>query len=249
MTTRLLPGPCGLGAMAAGAAGIAAAAGAGYWLGMSPYSQAFGDYPYRGPAGEKVIALTFDDGPNEPYTSSLADLLKSREVRATFFQVGKAVLKYPEVTRRLVDEGHVIGCHGFTHEFTRYLTRRTLAADVRQGQAALATVGLRPALYRPPWLLRIPSTEAVLAEQGLRPVLGEFCHSLEVFQPRPSMIAGGVLAKARPGSIIIFHDGWDGHEGNRASTVAAAELVIDRLRDDGYRFVTVDEMLNLPAYR
>lgn len=241
---RLRPGPCGLGV----AAGVAA--GAAYWLGMSPFSQALGDYPYRGEKnGEKVIALTFDDGPNEPYTSSLADLLASRDVRATFFQVGKAVLRYPDITRRLADSGHVIGCHGFTHEFTRYLTRRALAPDVHRGMDALDTVGVRPALYRPPWLLRVPSTAEVIAREGLRPVLGEFCHSLEVFQPRPETIADGVMSKARPGSIIIFHDGWDGHEGNRASTVAAAEIVIDRLRDQGYRFVTVDEMLNVPAYQ
>lgn len=249
MTARFFPGPCGLGAIAAGAAGTAAVAGAAYWLGMSSYSQAFGHFPYRGATDEKVIALTFDDGPNEPYTSSLADVLKSREVRATFFQVGRAVLRYPDVTRRLVDEGHVIGCHGFTHEFTKYLTRRALTTDVRQAMDVLDSVGLRPAIYRPPWLLRIPSTGAVLAKEGLQAISGEFCHSLEVFQPRPEMIAGGANAKARPGSILIFHDGWDGHEGNRASTVTAAEMVIDQLRDEGYRFVTVDEMLNIPAYQ
>lgn len=244
MTALPRPGPCGLGVLAG-----AAAAGAAYWLGMSSYSQVFGPFPYRGETGEKVIALTFDDGPNEPYTSRLAGILKSRDVRATFFQVGKAVLRYPEVTRRLVDEGHVIGCHGFTHEFTRYLRRETLASDVEQGQDALETVGLRPALYRPPWLLRIPATDAVITQRGMRTVSGEFCHALEVFQPRAGTIANGVLAKARPGSIIIFHDGWDGHEGNRASTVAAAEIVIDRLRGEGYRFVTVDEMLRIPAYQ
>ncbi|MBO0805818.1 MAG: polysaccharide deacetylase family protein [Nocardiopsaceae bacterium] len=246
MTTRSFPQACRLPAIAAGATAVA---GISYWLGMSPYSQVFGRFPYRGTTTDKTVALTFDDGPNEPYTSMLADLLKSRDVRATFFQVGRAVLRYPEVTRRIVDEGHVVGCHGFTHEFTNYLSRRTLTADVRQGMDALATVGLRPALYRPPWLLRIPSMENVLKAQGLRAVSGEFCHALEVFQPRPEVIANGALAKARPGSIIIFHDGFDGHDGNRASTVAAAEMVIDRLARDGYRFVTVDEMLAIPAYQ
>lgn len=245
MTRLLRPGPCGIGL----AAGAAAAAGAAYWLGMSSYSQAFGAFPYRGDTDEKVVALTFDDGPNEPFTSRLAGILARRDVRATFFQVGKAVLRYPDVTRRLVDEGHVIGCHGFTHDFPVYLRRRTIAPDVRQGMDALETVGLRPALYRPPWLLRVPATDSVIAAEGMRTVSGEFCHALEVFQPRASMIANGVLAKVRPGSIIICHDGWDGHEGNRASTVAAAEIVIDRLLEDGYRFVTVDQMLNLPAYQ
>jgi peptidoglycan/xylan/chitin deacetylase (PgdA/CDA1 family) len=232
------------------AAGAAAAAGgaAGYWFCMSSYSQAFGAFPYRGPTRDKVVALTFDDGPNEPYTSQLADFLAERRVQATFFQVGRAVLRSPEVTRRLADDGHVIGCHGFTHEFTNYLTRRTLTEDVRKGQAALATTGLRPALYRPPWLLRTPDLAPLLREQGLSAVSGEFCHAFEVFQPRPEVIAERALAKTRPGSIIIFHDGVDGRGGNRASTVEAARIVVDRLEAQDYRFVTVDKLLGLPAY-
>ncbi|HET9079339.1 MAG TPA: polysaccharide deacetylase family protein [Trebonia sp.] len=225
------------------------ATGVAYWLGMSSYSQAFGYFPYRGTGKEKVVALTFDDGPNEPHTSKLAGLLRDRAVRATFFQVGRAVLRYPEVTKQLVADGHVVGNHGFTHEMTSYLSRRTLEIDVRKGQDALATVGLRPALYRPPWLLRIPSMSTVLKKQGLQAISGEFCHSMEVFQPRPEVIARGALAKVVPGSIIIFHDGYDGHDGNRASTVAAAELVIERLRRKGYGFVTVDELLGIPAYQ
>ena len=231
------------------AAGATVTAGVGYWLGMSSYSQAFGYFPYRGNVKEKVVALTFDDGPNEPHTSRLADLLRDRAVLASFFQVGRAVLRYPQVTRRLVNEGHVIGNHGFTHVLPHYLSRRSLEIDVRKGQAALATVGLRPALYRPPWLLRIPSMSTALRKQGLQAISGEFCHSMEVFQPRPEVIAKGALAKVVPGSILIFHDGFDGHDGNRASTVSAAEIVIDRLHREGYRFVTVDNLLKIPAYQ
>jgi peptidoglycan-N-acetylglucosamine deacetylase len=232
--------------LAAGAAGAAAAA---YWLCMSPYSQALGAFPYRGRARGRTVALTFDDGPNDPYTSQIADFLAERRVRATFFQVGRAVLAQPEVTRRLVADGHVIGNHGFTHEFTNYLSRATLEREVSKGQAALATVGVRAALYRPPWLLRTQDLHGVLAEHGLRAVSGEFCHALEVFQPRPAMIADRVLARTRPGSVVIFHDGFDGRGGDRAATVAAVRLVVDGLSAEGYRFVTVDEMLGLPAYR
>lgn len=234
-----------LGGLAAGSALL----GTGYWVFMSPYSQLLGRFPYRGNTREKVVALTFDDGPNEPYTSQLADFLDERGIRATFFQVGRAVLRHPEVTRRLASSGHVIGNHGFTHEFTNYLRPDTLAADVRKGQQALVSAGVRPALYRPPWLLRIPALGGILREHGLHVVSGEFCHPLEVLQPRPTMIANGALAKARPGSVIIFHDGFDGHPGDRASTVAAAKRVVDRLAGEGYRFTTVDRLLGLPAYQ
>jgi peptidoglycan/xylan/chitin deacetylase (PgdA/CDA1 family) len=228
---------------------VAASAATAYWLCMSPYSQALGPFPYRGARPDKAVALTFDDGPNEPYTSQLADFLASRRIRATFFQVGRAVLRYPEVSRRLLADGHVIGNHSFTHLFTNFLSPRLLADEVRLGQEALATIGIRPALYRPPWLLRIPSVPGVLAANGLRPVSGEFCHPLEVLQPHPRRIARGVLAKVRPGSIVIFHDGYDGHPGERASTVAATKIVVDQLSRDGYGFVTVDELLGIPAYQ
>jgi peptidoglycan-N-acetylglucosamine deacetylase len=214
-----------------------------YWLCMSSYSQAFGEFTYRGPADRKVVALTFDDGPNEPYTSQLADFLAERGVRATFFQVGKAVLRYPEVTRRLVADGHTIGGHGFSHEFTNYLSRAALERDVRAGMNALAVAGVRPVLYRPPWLLRVPALREVLREHGLRAVSGEFCHAFEVCQPDARTIARRALAKVRPGSILIFHDGHDGHHGDRANTVTAAKLVINTLIAEGYHFATVNELL------
>ncbi|HZX03399.1 polysaccharide deacetylase family protein [Kribbella sp.] len=227
----------------------AGAVGAAYWFMMSPYSQALGRFPYRGPGDERVVALTFDDGPNEPYTSELADYLDGEDVRATFFQVGRAVERHPEVTRRLASSGHVIGLHGYTHEFTQYLRRRTVADELRRGMGAFAEVGIRPALYRPPWLLRIPALPGLLDEHGLHVVSGEFCHLLEVAQPSPHRIADQALRGAHPGSIIIFHDGWDGKSADRASTVEAVRLLVPRLRAQGYTFTTVDHLLGLPAYQ
>jgi len=180
------------------AAGAAATAGAAYWLMMSPYSQTLGPFPYRGPAGRRLVALTFDDGPNEPYTSQLADYLDREGISATFFQVGRAVQRYPEVTTRLVSAGHVIGFHGHTHDFTRYLRRRTLAEELEHGMAVFAQLGIRPALYRPPWLLRIPALRGLLHDHGLQAVSGEFCHPLEVAQPSPERIARHLCTPPAP---------------------------------------------------
>ncbi len=235
------------------ASGVAAAGttllGGLYWVCMSPYSQLLGRFPYRGASTRLQVALTFDDGPNEPYTSQIADYLDERGIHATFFQVGTAVGRHPEVTRRLFHGGHVIGHHSQTHQFTRYLRRATLEAEIRDASLVFADLGIRPALYRPPWLLRVPRLFAMLRRHGLQPISGEFCHPLEVFQPDPERIARATLAKVRPGSIVIFHDGVDGHAGNRASTVAAVKLVVDRLSADGYSFTTVDRLLDIPAYQ
>jgi len=234
-----------LGLAAAGAGGLV---GGAYWLVMSPYSQVLGPFPYRAASTERVVALTFDDGPNEPYTSQIADFLDQRGVTATFFQVGRAAVRHPDVTARLAASGHVIGHHGYAHQFSRYLRPRTLAADMQQGLDAFADLGLRPALYRPPWLLRIPALWGISRRHRLQVISGEFCHPLEVFQPAADRIARHTLAKTRPGSILIFHDGFDGRGGNRASTVDAVKIVVDRLISRGYRFTTVDHLLDLPAY-
>lgn len=231
-----------------GAAGTGGLLGGAYWLLMSPYSQVLLPFPYRAAGAERVVALTFDDGPNEPYTSQIADFLDQRDVKATFFQVGRAVARQPQTTARLAASGHVIGLHGHTHEFSRYLRRESLAEDIQQGLDAFADLGLRPALYRPPWLLRIPALRAIARRQRLAVISGEFCHALEVFQPAADRIARRALAKAGPGSILIFHDGFDGRGGNRASTVAAVKIVVDQLIGRGYGFTTVDRLLEIPAY-
>ena len=192
--------------------------------------------------------MTFDDGPNEPYTSQIADFLDLHNIKATFFQVGRAVARHPETTARLVASGHVVGHHGYAHRFSRYLRRGTLAADMQQGLDVFAAQGLRPALYRPPWLLRIPGLREIAERHRLQVISGEFCHALEVFQPAAHRIARRALAKSRPGAILIFHDGFDGRGGNRASTVDAVKIVVAGLISRGYGFTTVDRLLDLPAY-
>lgn len=233
------------------AAGAVAAAGTGYWRYMSSYSQSLGAFPYRGPAaGERpVVALTFDDGPNEPYTFQVALALAERGAVGTFFQVGRCVQRHPGVTRDLAAAGHVVGNHSFSHAFTRGWRSGSVHDEVVRAEDALGhELGRRPLLYRPPWLVRTRGLFEVLDARGLHSVSGEFCHPLEPLQPSPRRIAARALATTRPGSILIFHDGYDDRGGRRASTVAAVAAVVDALADRGYGFVTVDGMLGLPAY-
>jgi len=224
--------------------------GLGYWLFMSPYSQVLGRYPYRKKTKEKIIALTLDDGPNEPYTSDLADFLRDRGVKATFFEVGECVKRHPDTSRRLLADGHVIANHSVSHQFHRYLEQLNFAQQIEQNQEIIeATIGKRPALYRSPWLWRQPWLFATLRRNGLQPVSGTFCHVFEVAQIPAERIAKRALAHAKPGAIIIFHDGVEGKGGNRAETIGAVKIFVDTLLKDGYRFVTVDELLGVPAYQ
>ncbi len=229
----------------------AASLGAAYWRQMSPTSQAAGPFPAAAPeTGAQILALTFDDGPNEPFTSEVAALLEARGIRGTFFQVGQCVERHPGVTRELAAAGHVIGNHSHRHAFHRGWTEGALRDEIGTAQDVLTgELGARPLLYRPPWLIRTAATFRVLDELGLRPVSGHFCHPLEPLQPDPARIARWTGDRvARPGRIVIFHDGFDNRGGDRSRTVAALEILLDRWQTEGYSFVTVDELLGSPAY-
>lgn len=221
-----------------------------YWACMSSYSQLFGRVPYRVKTDQKVIALTLDDGPNEPYTSEILDYLKEKGVHATFFEVGRCVQRHPGTTRRVLAEGHVIGNHSLSHAFHNYLIHPSFTREIEANQAILREViGKTPHLYRSPWLWRQPWLLRTVRQLGLQPVSGEFCHPLEVLQIDGARIAKAAIAKAKPGAILIFHDGFDGRGGDRSQTVRAVKLTVDALQAQGYHFVTIDELLGVPAYR
>ncbi|QDP98935.1 polysaccharide deacetylase family protein [Microlunatus elymi] len=215
---------------------------------MSETSQAAGTFPYCGTADRRVVALTFDDGPNDPYTGALAELLADRQVPATFFQVGRCVERHPQRSKELAAAGHLIGNHSYRHRFDDYLRPDKFLADVDRTQQIIADVtGTLPRHFRPPWLYRTPALLAGIADRDLRVVSGRFCDPLEVLQPSSRRIARQAERRVEPGSMIIFHDGFDDRGGFRGRTVAAVGLLIDRLREVGYGFVTVDELLPVPC--
>lgn len=229
--------------------GILGALGVCYRIFLSPHSQIMGRFPYRGNGSAPIIALTFDDGPNEPFTTQIGEFLAGKDISATFFQVGRCVERFPEATEKLIQLGHVIGNHSYSHEVLKCMAPRLLRRQTEATQQILRrVVGRTPGLYRPPWLLRTPALGATLRSHDLRPISGDFCHPLEVFQVSPVRIARRALGKAAPGAILIFHDGFNSHQADRAHTVQAVKIVVAELQRRGYLFVTVDELLDIPAY-
>lgn len=221
-----------------------------YLLCMSPMLQVFGRYPWHAVTREKVVALTFDDGPNEPYTSQLADFFAKEHVKATFFEVGDCIQRFPEVTKRLYREGHVIGNHSVHHTFSDYLKHPGYEREIVQNQQIIYDcIGKLPALFRSPWLWRQPWLLHNVRKHSLLPIAGRFCHGLEVFQPAAERIATRTLKKVQPGTIIIFHDGFDNRGGDRRQTVQAVQLIVPKLKEQGYKFVTVSELLGVDAYQ
>jgi peptidoglycan/xylan/chitin deacetylase (PgdA/CDA1 family) len=221
-----------------------------YWLCMSSQSQLWGEFPYRKKTAKKVVAITFDDGPNEPYTSQIADYLNSMNVKATFFQVGSCVKRYPAVTKNLFQAGHTIANHSANHNFMDYIYHPRFKKEIQITQKIIfRTIGEYPSLFRPPWLWRTPFLFKTLKENKLVPISGKFCSFIEILQPNANTIARHALAKIKPGSIIIFHDGFSGEGGNRQKTFEAVKIVVEELKHRGYSMVTVDKLLQKAPYK
>ena len=231
------------------ALGVSALGAAVYLTAFRPRSQVFGSFPYAAQTAEKVVALSFDDGPNEPYTSRLLDTLDTYNVKATFFQVGRCAQRFPSTTRRVVQSGHVLGNHSYSHSFTSYLKQPRQEIEISRSQEVFYSItGLTPVLYRPPWLCHWPWVLSSLRQHELRVVSGTFAHPLEIMQPPAAKLAESAARLTRPGTILIFHDGQEARGGPREQSVAAIGPLIDRLADRGYRFTAVDQLLGISAH-
>ncbi len=220
----------------------------GYFI---PTSPVFGKVYYKGNYPEKVVALTFDDGPNEPYTSEILDILASYNVKATFFVIGKNVELYPETAKRMIAEGHVLGNHSHSHNANHALTRYGAKDLAIAEEAIFNTVGVRPHLYRPPHGKKSPWELEKVKEQGLVEVTWSDSTN-ELNGTSASSMAQEIVKKAKRGEIILLHDGYgtshDSSKSDKSLTVEVLPLIIKKLQARGYRFVTVPELLSIPAY-
>ncbi len=220
----------------------------GYFI---PSSPVFGKVYSKVKTQQEVIALTFDDGPNEPYTSQILDILAGYDVKATFFVIGKNVELYPETAKRILAEGHVVGNHSYSHKanhaVTGYGSRDLILAQL----AIFSVTGVRPHLYRPPHGRKSPWELENANKAGLLVVTWSVS-TCELSNKSAVVLAGDIVSQAKPGGIILLHDGYDTSHNNRQAdktlTVKALPLIIEQLQSQGYRLVTVPELLNVPAY-
>ena len=214
---------------------------------LAPQSSAFGRTFWSGSTREKVVALTFDDGPNEPYTSRLLDILKREHVRATFFLIGTNVRRFPGSVARIVRDGHVVGNHSDTHPLGFALEPQSqLRREVDNAETSIyAAGGVYPSLFRPPNGLRSPWLMNVLSGDSLVAVTWD--DAPRDWEPAPaSELVKRTLEQVHPGAIILLHDGMNlTHEADQSETVKAIPAIIDSLRARGYRLVTVPELIGV----
>jgi len=214
-----------------------------FWVGSTaPAVQWFGALASHGPRSGNIVALTFDDGPNPPYTDQIASILEDYGVRGTFFEVGKAVVQAPGTTQRLVQAGHLVGNHSYTHGATTYLDPRY--PELAQTQQVLKeATGSCPAVFRPPHGTHTPFMSRVVTDAGMRLVTWDVS-AKDWIEHDPDVLARNILAKVKPGSIILLHDGLDGNIGaDRSVVVQALPKILDGLKAKGFEVVRLDVLL------
>ncbi|HZR59090.1 MAG TPA: polysaccharide deacetylase family protein [Terriglobales bacterium] len=224
------------------AAGFAVVS-AGYQS-MAPTGQWYGRTFIGVNRKSRQLALTYDDGPNDPYTRRLLEVLAKHNVRATFFLIGKFVQQRPDIVRDLVQAGHVVGNHTFTHPLLIFKTGVQVRDEILQCKRAITdAVGEHSNLFRPPFGGRRPVTLRVVRELGLDPVMWNVT-GYDWSAPPAEHIERKVSAQVRGGNVILLHDG--GHKAlgaDRSSTVRATEQLIAKYKAEGYEFVTMPEMM------
>lgn len=193
--------------------------------------------------GKKVVALTFDDGPWPTQTAKILDILKTERVPATFFTVGLRVKREPKLAKRIVDEGHAIGNHTYHHIDLTGATPEVLKREL-DGESDMVRwmTGVTPKWFRPPMgKIDGPAYKAIKAA-GLRPVLWTVDPQDWRKGAEAGNIAKSVIAAAKPGSVILLHDGG----GDRAQTIKALPWIIHELKKKGYEFVLLDDLPSAP---
>lgn len=224
---------------AAGAAAVAA----GYQS-MAPTGQWFGRTFTGLAAGTRQLALTYDDGPNNPYTLRLMEVLARHDVKAMFFLIGRYVRQRPDIVRDIVRAGHAIGNHTFTHRNLIFASAERTQLELQQCQDAIGdAIGEAPKLFRPPFGGRRPSTLKIVQAMGLAPVMWNVT-GWDWNAPPTEVIERRVSRQIRGGDVILLHDGGHLEMGaDRSHTVDATERLIVRYKAEGYEFVTVPEMM------
>ena len=195
------------------------------------------------PPNQKVIALTFDDGPLPGPTEKILQILKDNDIKATFFLIGRNVKQHPELVKKIYDDGHIIENHSWTHPYNRH-TLAGSQAEIDNTSAEIAKItGRKPELFRPPGGLM----HTGLAEYAKSQKMGIALWSADSQDYRahnsPQRLLKNMLKEIKPGGMVLMHDGG----AKRTNTIAALPVLIEKLKKEGYRFVTVLDLIALEA--
>lgn len=198
---------------------------------------------WRAATAEPKIALTFDDGPHAVSTPRILDVLRAFDVPATFFLVGKNIKSHLPVARDIARAGHDIGNHTFSHPRLSLLTAQKITDEIIRTDELLRNIdGVEPRFLRPPFGLFTKRVLDIVEELGYRTVVGDV-YPRDPHRPGKEKIVERVLARTEPGSIIILHDGGNTRNVDRSQTVEAIKEIIPQLKEKGFIFVRLSDLL------
>ncbi len=218
-----------------------AAWGAIYYLFYAVRSQVLGETIWCGHGDNNSVALTFDDGPS-PDTLKILDVLRDANIKATFFLIGENVEKYPEIARKIADDGHEIGNHSFSHPIYLFCSANKVQKELEKTQEVIKkATDFEPKLARPPCGVRSKTYFEIARKLNLQTIqwsdAGFDWKSLSA-----ERVARNVLETAQSDSIILLHDGDSAGKSRRRATVEAIPIILSGLRDKGLHIAPLAEI-------
>ena len=203
--------------------------------------QLFGEIVPRVETSQRVVALTFDDGPTPEAVDQLLSILRERNVKATFFLIGGALEEHPELGRRIAQEGHELGNHSYSHERMIFKTPSFIREEIERTDQLIRNTGYQgPIQFRPPYGKKLVLLPYYLSKTHRKSIMWDIePDSNPDLAKDANKIVAHVLSQARPGPIIILHVMYK----SGAPSLSAVPGIIDGLRQKGYEFKTVSELL------
>jgi polysaccharide deacetylase family sporulation protein PdaB len=195
------------------------------------------DVIWKVPTSRKVVALTFDDGPVSTTTPEILNILKEKNIKATFFVVGEQVKRFPTLVSREIAEGHEVGNHTYTHPMVANLQESMIEEELKNTEKEILKVAPKPTLFRPPGGFYNKKIIKIAKDREYSTILWSI-DPVDWRSPPVGDIVDLVIKDVKPGSIILLHDGK-----YPSTTPEALWFIIDILESRGYEFVTVSELL------
>jgi len=217
---------------------------AGVWrLSSLPDLQVFGEIKSQALVTEKVVALTFDDGPTPDKTNQILQILAEEQIPATFFLIGQEVQQHPQLVRQILAAGHQVGNHSFSHQRMIFKSPAFIAGEIEQTDTLLRDSGVDGVIYfRPPYGKKLLVLPWYLMKHHRVSVTWDVApENFPKIAKDPQALVDYTVQQTKPGSIILLHVMYD----SRQATMQAVPQIIQQLKAQGYRFVTVHELLKL----
>jgi peptidoglycan-N-acetylglucosamine deacetylase len=190
----------------------------------------------------KAVAFTFDDGPNPLYTPQVLEIFEAVSGRATFFMIGEHMLKHPELVSRVVEQKHEIGNHTYSHPRLTELSSTESAEEIiRTDEIIKKLTGIKPKAFRPPFIDYNDETVSMVKRLEYKMISAVNFEATDWEMPGVAHIVSKTRSQVRNGSILLFHDGY----GDRSQTIEAVRLLATELTSQGYRLLTVNELIGL----